>query len=121
MREEFAGRNDGIDVPPGLRGCGASENTHPAAEFKADRTADPDGHRDQKSCRIAGDSPDRLWLRCPRSLKKDFTEKNGQRFAHPVFDRRSVLQRTGKHSTSLHEAYRSDGWDWRALRIGVCR
>src|SRR5260370_1186513 len=55
----------------------------------------------------------------PRKLKKDFAEKNGKRFAHPVFHRRSVLQRTGKHPTSLHEADRSDGRDRRTVRIDL--
>src|SRR5260370_42003540 len=62
-------------MPPRLRGCRAAENANPAAGFAADGAADTDGHGHPKSCRIAGDSPHRLWLRGPGSLKKDFAEK----------------------------------------------
>src|SRR5205807_2275421 len=42
-----------------------------------DRVEDSYRHRDQKSYRIAGDSPDRLWLRVPGSIK----EVPGERMA----------------------------------------
>src|SRR5207247_10729325 len=48
--------------------------------------------------------------------EKEFAKKNGKRFSHSVFHRRSVLQRTGKHPTSLCDVDRREGRDRRALR-----
>ena len=70
IAEEPAGRDHGTDVPPGLCGRDAGENGDAAAGFAANGAGDTDGHEDSKSCRVARDSPDRLWLRDPGSVKE---------------------------------------------------
>src|SRR5256885_1605152 len=72
---QLAGRHHRTDEPSGLCGPGPAGLGDPATSLTADGALDIDRRGDTESCRIARDSPDRLWIRIHRNMKSEASLK----------------------------------------------